>query len=332
LNSKVTGRKISRSEGSWHHDAHVGTAAPGCPAGQSPAAFACQWGYRFRSCLKQCGIRSWIKKKARLELPKEPGYLSKDGVYVSPYGNALTRRIATFLDQFLVSRFPYRFPKLRGLFSELRSFRHRIAPVCQRGESRPLQMGPLHRTDARSGAMVENTRKQSRIRGIERLRLEYPWAPCEDGYLFLLGWDAASESNDALGSLKTSGDNKNSSFLASQTSEARQFYATHRCAAPNLGPKSLKKITHSQGAFVPLKPDRPGALFRRNFDSLSTLHQSPKNSVNGSQQVSLPRQPQLLNAITNLYRQERARCRSKDSSDCICDSRHKPDRRAGIIL
>lgn len=170
-------------------------------------------------------IAAWIKKRARPELPKEPFYLSADGVYVSPYGNVLSRRIASFLDQFSASGFPCAFPRLHGVSSQLCSFRHRIRLVWRRGGSRPLQMGPLYGFASRPEEMAANTRTRSRIRDIERLKLECLWASCEDGHLFLLGWDAGWESSGASGSLKTSVDTKKSSFLASQTSEARQFYA-----------------------------------------------------------------------------------------------------------
>jgi hypothetical protein len=171
-----------------------------------------------KSKFVRSSIAAWIKKRARPELPTEAFYLSGAGAYVHP-GNALIRRIATFLDQFSADRFGYSFPRLHELFSELCSFRHRIALVWRRGGSRPLQMGPLCRIDSQSGAVVENTRTQSRIRDIERLKMEYSWVSCEDGYLFLLGWDAGWGSSGALGSLETNGDAKDSLFLESQTSE-----------------------------------------------------------------------------------------------------------------
>jgi hypothetical protein len=169
-------------------------------------------------------------KEARGQFPTESFYLSEDGAYVPPR-NRLYLRIATLLVGFSVSRLPYRFPRLHGLFSELRSFRQRIRLVWQRGESRPLQMGPLYRVDSQSGVMVENTRTQSRIRDIQRLKLECPWAACEDAHFFLLGWDAGWESSGAWGNPKTSVDTKNSSFLAGQTSEARQFYVAPSSSA-----------------------------------------------------------------------------------------------------
>ena len=174
---------------------------------------------------------AWIKKRARSELPKEPFYLSGDGSYVPPYGNALSRRIASFLDQFSASGFPGAFPRLHGLSSELYSFRHRIRLVWQRGGSRPLQMGPLYGFASRPEEMAANTRTQARIRDIERLKLECPWASCEDGHLFLLGWDAGWESSGVLDSLATSVDTKKPSFPAGQTSEARQFYAAPSSSA-----------------------------------------------------------------------------------------------------
>lgn len=172
---------------------------------------------------------AWIKKRARPELPRGAFYLSGDGAYVHP-GNAQTRRIATFLDQFSADRFGYSFPRLHALSSELCSFRHRIRLVWQRGESRPLQMGPLYYVDSQSAVPAENTRTQARIRDIERLKLECPWASCEDGHLFLLGWDAGWESSgSSRENIETSaGNNCSFRFLESQ---ARQSYAAPKSSA-----------------------------------------------------------------------------------------------------
>jgi hypothetical protein len=152
--------------------------------------------------------QEWIKKKARPGIPLGAFSLSEDGVYVPPYRNGLTHRIATFLDQFSDDKFPHVFPRLNGLFSELRSFRHRIALVLKRGRNCQIQIGYLQHPDSHPYAIIENARTQCRIRDIERLEREFPWASFEDSRVFLSGWNAGWESRGSLDTPETSGGTK----------------------------------------------------------------------------------------------------------------------------
>jgi hypothetical protein len=148
-----------------------------------------------RSCLKKCGIADWIRRRARPETPTQGLCPSVNGAYVPPYGNALTRRIASFLDQFSASRFPYRFPRLHGFYLEFRSFRHRIALVYKQGESRRLKTYPVFQDQNDPADYVWNKQTLARMYDTQHLFEGSPWLSAEDLYLFQLGWDAGWESH-----------------------------------------------------------------------------------------------------------------------------------------
>lgn len=105
---------------------------------------------------------------------------------------------AKVVDQsWLSTTISWRFPRVRALLSELRSFRHRIVLLWRRGNTRPLNMGLAYQaTDG--GSLVPNRRTQSRIRDTQRLLSESRFLSLEDCHLFLCGWDAGWETRDRL--------------------------------------------------------------------------------------------------------------------------------------
>lgn len=144
-------------------------------------------------------------KAAYGELPTEPFYLSKNGVYVPPR-NGRYLRIASLLAGFSISRLPYRFPRLHGLFLELCSFRHRIQLVWRRGGTCFLETGPVYQQTSLQSHPVLNRQTQLRTQGIQRLLSEYPWLSGEDCNLFLMGWNKGWKSCETLGTANSSGD------------------------------------------------------------------------------------------------------------------------------
>jgi len=148
----------------------------------------------------------WNKLKMRANPPVPIGgfYSSEDGVYVPP-GNALIRRIASFLVSFSASKFPYRFPKLHGLFSEICSCCHRIRLVWLRGGARQLDIYPVYQTRSLQTVCQMNTRILARSRDIQKLVTDAPWCSMEDRYLFLLGWDLGSEWSADFGNSNNCG-------------------------------------------------------------------------------------------------------------------------------
>jgi hypothetical protein len=101
------------------------------------------------------------------------------------------------------SKFPYRLPRFYGLILELRSSFHRIRLVWQRGEVRPLQMGPVWERVS-PALLIANKRTRARTQGIQQLLSSLPWLSPEDGYLFLLGWDAGLEFGERPGTSTSS--------------------------------------------------------------------------------------------------------------------------------
>jgi len=91
-----------------------------------------------------------------------------------------------------VSKFPFRFPILHGLFLELRSFLHRSQLVWQRGGTRPLEIGSVYQRQDDQISFRVNMQTQARILDMQRLMASVPWCSGEDCQLFLLGWNAGS--------------------------------------------------------------------------------------------------------------------------------------------
>jgi hypothetical protein len=166
-------------------------------------------------------------KEARGELPKEPFYLSEDGVYVPPR-NERRSRISTFLAGFSVSKFPYRYPRLHALFLELRSFRHRIQLVWQQGGARLMQTGPVYQPQSHQTYLELNRQTQLRTQGIQHLFSGCPWLSGEDGHLFLMGWNMGWESRDGLDNAEKRADTQ---FPLRLQEKARQSYAAPSSSA-----------------------------------------------------------------------------------------------------
>jgi hypothetical protein len=120
---------------------------------------------------------------------------------------------ASPLERLSVSKFPFRRPILHGLLLELRSFRHRIQLLWQRGGTRLLETGLVYQQTLPQSYPVLNKQTQLRTQGIKRLLAEFPWLTGEDCHLFLLGWNAGLESGVCLDTAQNSADIKDSFVL-----------------------------------------------------------------------------------------------------------------------
>lgn len=107
--------------------------------------------------------------------------------------NVLSLQIAIGRVLHSASKFPFRHPRLHGLFLELRSFLHRILLVWRQGGTRPLEMGLVYQASDDQKSFHVNTRTQARIRDTQELLKRFPWCSGEDCQIFLLGWDSGSE-------------------------------------------------------------------------------------------------------------------------------------------
>jgi hypothetical protein len=105
-----------------------------------------------------------------------------------------------------VSKFPYRYPRLHGLFLELCSFLHRIPQVWRQGGTRRLEIGSVYQRQDDQISFRLNMQTQARIRDMQRLLVQVPWCSGEDCRLFLLGWNAGSEWRDGSGNPNNSVD------------------------------------------------------------------------------------------------------------------------------
>jgi hypothetical protein len=110
-----------------------------------------------------------------------------------------------------VSKFPFRFPRLHGLFWELCSFLHRIQLVWQRGGTRPLEIGSVYQRQDNQTSYRVNMQTRARILDMQRLLVNFPSCSGQDCQFFLLGWNAGSEWNDGLDNPDNSVDRQYSS-------------------------------------------------------------------------------------------------------------------------
>jgi hypothetical protein len=123
------------------------------------------------------------------------------------------RQTASLFERLSASKFPFRHPILHGLLFELRSFRHRIQLLWQRGGTRLLETGSVYQQTGPPSCLVLNRQTQLRTQGIQRLLSECPWLSGEDCYLFLMGWNRGWESCEGLDTAKSSGDMRDSFAL-----------------------------------------------------------------------------------------------------------------------
>jgi hypothetical protein len=112
--------------------------------------------------------------------------------------NGQSPEIANTSEVHSVSRFPYHYPRLHGLFLELCSFLHRIPLVWRQGGTRPLEIGSVYQRQDDQISFRVNMQTQARILDMQQLLASVPWCSGEDCQLFLLGWNAGSGWSDGL--------------------------------------------------------------------------------------------------------------------------------------
>jgi hypothetical protein len=137
------------------------------------------------------------KKEAFLDVTQGVVRMRR-GVIGDRSGNGQNPEIANPSALPSVSKFPYRYSKLHGLFWELCSFLHRSGLVWQRGGTRPLEIGSVYQRQDNQTSYRVNMQTRARIPDMQRLLVNFPSCSGQDCQFFLLGWNAGSEWNDGL--------------------------------------------------------------------------------------------------------------------------------------
>jgi len=172
------------------------------------------------------------KKEVFLNVTRGVVLMGRSAIGDQP-DNGQSPEIANPLAVPSVSKFPYRYPRLHGLFLEPCSFLHRIPLVWRQGGTRPLEIGSVYQRQDDQISFRVNMQTQARILDMQRLMASAPWCSGEDHQLFLLGWNAGSGWRDALDNPNNNVDRECSSRLLCGGSalKARQFYSAPSSSA-----------------------------------------------------------------------------------------------------